>query len=180
MALVGGFKLTSPFLINLNNHKKAVEGKKYVDSNGSVYIGQADGRLLFDQLSASYSKEEIDNFLSDMNAGIQSQITNITNVIAFGTAYAVINVLTTPYVVIPIVGNVKYLVDCTVGNITMNFPSAVTNTALYTVKKVDGSANTIILTPNGTETLDGSATKTIRFQNTSVDIYSDNSDLILE
>lgn len=96
-----------------------------------------------------------------------------------GFAYTVVNVNTTPYTVVPITGVYVYLVDATVGNITFNFPTAVGNTALYTVKKVDATANTVILDPNGAETLDGSATKIIRFQNTSVDIYSDNANLFI-
>lgn len=96
-----------------------------------------------------------------------------------GFGYTVVNVNTTPYAVIPITGVYVYLVDATLGNITVNFPTAVGNTALYTVKKVDSSANTVILDPNGAETLDGQATQTIRFQNTSVDIYSDNANLYI-
>ena len=96
-----------------------------------------------------------------------------------GFGYTVVNVNTTPYAVIPITGVYVYLVDATLGNITVNFPTAVGNTALYTVKKVDGSANTVILDPNGAETLDGQVTQTIRFQNTSVDIYSDNANLYI-
>ena len=96
-----------------------------------------------------------------------------------GFAYTVVNVNTTPYNIVPITGVYVYLVDATGGNITMNFPTAVGNTALYTIKKVDGSANTVILDPSGAQTLDGLATQTIRFQNTSVDIYSDNANLYI-
>jgi hypothetical protein len=96
-----------------------------------------------------------------------------------GFAYTVVNVNTTPYTVVPITGVYVYLVDASGGSITMNFPTAIGNTALYTVKKVDNSANTVVLDPNGAQTLDGQATQTIRFQNTSVDIYSDNVNLYI-
>lgn len=96
-----------------------------------------------------------------------------------GFAYNIVNVNTTPYNIVPVTGVYVYLVDATVGNITVNFPTAVGNTALYTVKKVDNSANTVILDPSGAQTLDGQATQTIRFQNTSVDIYSDNANLYI-
>ena len=96
-----------------------------------------------------------------------------------GFAYTVVNVNTTPYTIVPITGVYVYLVDASGGSITMNFPTAIGNTALYTVKKVDNSANTVILDPNGAQTLDGQATQTIRFQNTSVDIYSDNANLYI-
>lgn len=96
-----------------------------------------------------------------------------------GFAYTVVNVNTTPYTIVPITGVYVYLVDATAGAVTMNFPTAIGNTALYTIKKVDSSANTVILDPNGAQTLDGQATQTIRFQNTSVDIYSDNVNLYI-
>lgn len=94
-------------------------------------------------------------------------------------SYGTILVNVTPYTIIPVTGWNIYLVDATIGNITINFPTAVGSNAVYTIKKTDATANTVILTPNGAETIDGSATKTIRFQNTSVDIYSDNTNLYI-
>ena len=96
-----------------------------------------------------------------------------------GFTYTVVNVNTTPYAVVPITGVYVYLVDASGGAITVKFPTAVGNTALYTVKKIDNSINTVILDPSGVETLDGQVTQTIRFQNTSVDIYSDNVNLYI-
>jgi hypothetical protein len=96
-----------------------------------------------------------------------------------GFAYTIVNVNTTPYNIVPVTGIYVYLVDATAGSITINFPTAVGNTALYTVKKVDASVNTVVLDPNGAQTLDGLSTQTIRFQNTSVDIYSDNANLYI-
>lgn len=91
-----------------------------------------------------------------------------------------VNFAASPYTIVPTDGIHIYQVDCTGGNIIINFPSAVGNTATYGIKKIDSSANTITLTPNGVETIDGSATKTIRFQNTEVDIYSNNSNLFIK
>ena len=118
-------------------------------------------------------------------AAAQNIATNLTDVTISaaggggGFSYTPVAVNTTPYTVAPITGWYMYLVDATAGAITMNFPTAVGNNAVYTVKKVDNSANTVILTPNGAETIDGLATQTIRFQNTSVDIYSDNANLYI-
>lgn len=96
-----------------------------------------------------------------------------------GFAYTVINVNTTPYTILPTSGVYVYLVDATAASITINFPTAIGNTALYTIKKTDSSANTVILDPNGAQTLDGLSTQTIRFQNTSIDVYSDNANLYI-
>jgi hypothetical protein len=96
-----------------------------------------------------------------------------------GFSFTKTTVTTSPYTVIPVSGYNVYLVDTSLGSITMNFPTAVGNTAWYVVKKIDSSANTVVLDPNGAQTLDGQPTQTIRFQNTSVDIYSDNSNLFI-
>jgi hypothetical protein len=96
--------------------------------------------------------------------------------------YAVVNLnfASSPYTVIPITGTYLYNVDCTGGNIVINFPTAVGNTAIYGIKKIDSSVNTITLTPNVIETLDQDTSKTILFQNTQVEIYSDNTNLYLK
>lgn len=98
---------------------------------------------------------------------------------ASGFTYSKTLVNTTPYAIVPTSGYNVYHVDATAGTVTINFPTAVGNTAWYVVKKIDSSANTVVLDPNAAETLDGQTTQTIRFQNTSVDIYSDNSNLFI-
>jgi hypothetical protein len=98
---------------------------------------------------------------------------------ASGFTYSKTLVNTTPYTIVPTSGYNVYHVDATAGTVTINFPTAVGNTAWYVVKKIDSSANTVVLDPNGAQTLDGQTTQTIRFQNTSVDIYSDNSNLFI-
>jgi hypothetical protein len=72
-------------------------------------------------------------------------------------------------------GEVIVLVDATSGNLTVNLPTAVANTAKITVKKIDSSANTVIIDGNTTQTIDGSLTKTIEFQYTSVSLISNGS-----
>jgi hypothetical protein len=57
----------------------------------------------------------------------------------------------------------------------MNLPTAVGNTAKITVKKTDSSANTVVVDANSTQTIDGSLTKTIEFQYTSITLISDNA-----
>lgn len=98
------------------------------------------------------------------------------------SAYTVIPIVfaDSPYTVLPIVNTHIYRVDCSGGNIVLLFPSAVGNVAMYGVKKVDATLNTITLTPNGAETIDGQATQVIKFRNTEVDIFSDNVNLKLK
>lgn len=91
-----------------------------------------------------------------------------------------VNFAASPYTAIPITGITYYQVDCTGGNVIINFPTAVGSSALWGVKKIDSSSNTVTLTPNGAETIDGSATKTIRFQHTEIDIYSNSTNLFIK
>jgi hypothetical protein len=57
------------------------------------------------------------------------------------------------------------LVDATGGAVTINLPAAATATDhVYTVKKVDASANAVTLDGNGAETIDGAATQALGAQ----------------
>lgn len=96
-----------------------------------------------------------------------------------GFSYTTTLVNTTPYAIVPTTGYNVYYVDATAGAIVVDFPTAVGNAAWYIVKKIDSSSNTVTLNPNGAETIDGLSTQVIRFQNTSVDVYSDNSNLLI-
>lgn len=91
-----------------------------------------------------------------------------------------INFSSSPYTVIPTTGTTLYQVDCSDGDVIMNFPTAIGSTAIWGVKKIDSSLNTITLEPFGAQTIDGNANQTILFQNTQVDIYSDNSNLFIK
>lgn len=96
-----------------------------------------------------------------------------------GYSYTDTLVNTTPYNVLPVSGVNVYLVDATAGAITINMPTAVGNNAMYVIKKTDSSSNTVTIVPNGAQTIDGLTSVTIRFQNTSIDIYSDGSNLYI-
>jgi hypothetical protein len=86
---------------------------------------------------------------------------------------------TTPYSITSTFGYNVYYVDATAGAIVIDFPTAVGNAAWYIIKKIDSSLNTVTLNPNGAETIDGLSTQVIKFKNTSVDVYSDNSNLFI-
>lgn len=72
-------------------------------------------------------------------------------------------------------GEVVVLANATSAGITVNLPTAISNTAKIDIKKIDSSVNTVIIDPSGSQTVDGSATKTIEFQNTSVSLVSNGS-----
>jgi hypothetical protein len=110
---------------------------------------------------------------------VVSRIADTLTVTISGSSYTVINISTTPYSVIPTSGLYVYLVDATVGNITINLPTAVGNTAEYEFKKIDATSGTVIVTPNGAELIDGEVNQTILYQNTSFTIISNNSNFYI-
>jgi hypothetical protein len=66
------------------------------------------------------------------------------------------------------------LVDATVGNITLNLPAvAVASGIQFDIKKTDVSANTVIVTANGAETIDGAVTATLTVQYENITIVCD-------
>lgn len=71
-------------------------------------------------------------------------------------------------------GNEVILCNTTSNSITVNLPTAVSNNATYTIKKI-AAANSMIIDPNGTQTIDGSTTITITVENTSLVLVSDGS-----
>jgi hypothetical protein len=75
------------------------------------------------------------------------------------------------------VGN-AYECDCTLGNLVINLPAVVTpqTGTGYTFKKIDSSANTVTINPNGADLIDGvNAAITIGAQNMCVGITNDNA-----
>lgn len=71
-------------------------------------------------------------------------------------------------------------VNATGGNRTITLPPAASNTGrIYIIKKTDASANTVIIDGNGSETIDGAATKVLSAQNEVVTIQSDSANWII-
>jgi hypothetical protein len=71
-------------------------------------------------------------------------------------------------------GLVVILADATAGSVVVNLPTAVGNTARISVKKTDSSANTVVPTASGAETIDGASTASISKQYESIDLVSNN------
>ncbi len=68
------------------------------------------------------------------------------------------------------------LSDATAGEQTVSLPSAVGLTGKkYIIKKIDSSANLVVVEADGSETIDGDATKEIAFQNSAMVIISNGS-----
>jgi hypothetical protein len=101
--------------------------------------------------------------------------------LSFGTpsgssGYTIVNVSTTPHNPAQTSGEHILLVDATAagGPVTINLPTAVGNTAKFTIKKIDSGSDIVTIDGSGGQTIDGDLTKEIEFQWTSMTIVSDN------
>lgn len=72
-------------------------------------------------------------------------------------------------------GEVIILCNYSAGGVLVNLPTAVGNTAKFTIKKIDSSANQVTVDGNGSETIDGDLTQIIQYQWTSIVIVSDGA-----
>ena len=59
------------------------------------------------------------------------------------------------------IGGVLILADAPVGSVTINLPAAASNKDRLLVVKVIEATNNVIVDPSGSETIDGSTTKTL-------------------
>lgn len=66
--------------------------------------------------------------------------------------------------------------DCTLSNITFTLPPAASVTGrIFYIKKIDVTANTLMIAANGAETIDGSNTQTLTSQYQSISIISNGT-----
>jgi hypothetical protein len=77
------------------------------------------------------------------------------------------------------VGLYTYLVDATSGNINVNIPSAIDNSASFIIKKIDSSSNYVQLNGNISETIDGDAEIYLYDQYNFVQIQSDGTNWVI-
>lgn len=68
------------------------------------------------------------------------------------------------------------LANASSNSVGISLPTAAGNKHLYTVKKTDSSANTVVVTTAGSETIDGGASATLRRQYASITLVSDGTD----
>ena len=71
--------------------------------------------------------------------------------------------------------NAIVFVDCTAGNIIVTLPPAAIGSH-FVIKRIDGSANTITVDGDGSETIDNVTTKTLPSQYDAIHIVSDGTE----
>lgn len=108
------------------------------DAQGNFFFFVADGRYDLDFSGAGITPYSVDNI----------EIADITQPVAA--------VSSTPYSAVD--ADRLILVNAAGGNISILLPTAVAQQRIgkvFTIKKTDSSGNTVTVTPNGAETIDG-------------------------
>jgi len=98
----------------------------------------------------------------------------ITNTGGGGSSAYTVVTKTSLYTETATSGEVIILCDTTSGGFTVNLPSAVSNTAKITIKKIAGS-NNLTIDGNGSQTIDGGLTATLVRIYESITLISDNA-----
>jgi len=113
----------------------------------------------------------------NVTAGITGSFSgNGSGLTGVGGGYTVVSVSSTPYNADQTSGDIILLVDAaTAGATTINLPTAVSNAAKFTIKKIDGGTNSVTVDSNGTETIDGGLTATLLIPSASITLISNNS-----
>lgn len=113
-------------------------------------------------------KEVGRNYLADIDIPIP------TAEIEFSTVSTSTNISPTETI-----GLITILCDATSGNITVSLPTAVGSQAAFNIKKIDSSSNTVIIDPNGAQTIDGESTVTIYDDDDFVQVQSDGTNWVI-
>jgi len=156
----GGVGSASDLILNPNGSQKVAIGNKTsanatLDVNGNTVI---TGSL-------------------NVTAGITGSFSgNGSGLTGVGGGYTVVSISSTPYNAVQTSGDIILLVDAaTAGATTINLPTAVSNTAKFTIKKIDGGTNTVTTTASGSQTIDGGATASLLIPSASITLISNNS-----
>lgn len=118
---------------------------------------------------------------STTNLSTSSAIKAYVDSVAIGSAVVAIDDTDSPYA---ITGTEKIIaVDASAGSVVINYPTAVTYSGFAYVHRLDqAGGNTVTLTPNGVETIDGQSTITLNAgispsAGEAVRVYSDGTNL---
>ena len=76
-------------------------------------------------------------------------------------------------------GYVTLLVNASSSAVTLTLPTAAVNAAIYTIKKIDSSTNSVTIDGDSSETIDGAATIVLKDQYNYVQIVSDGTNWVV-
>jgi hypothetical protein len=104
--------------------------------------------------------------------------TELTNVAGGGSSYSTITVTASAHNETATAGTKIILLNTSSNSITVNLPTAISNTAVFIIKK-KSSANSCTIDCFASELIDGGATAVLNRLDESITIYSDNTSWII-
>lgn len=123
----------------------------------------------------SINRDQYEAFLRNDNAAIRQFEALFRDVNALNNAFAYQDVTDSSVDVSSDLGEFYYC-DATAGPITVNLPSLASfDTRIGTIKKTDASGNAVTVTANGSDTIDGAATKVLAAQYDTITIHATSS-----
>jgi len=108
-----------------------------------------------------------------MNNRISTRLAQDVADLRMSTVDTIVSTSASSYEVTATFGYLFVFCDCESNSITINLPTAVDNLAKITIKKTDGTANTVTIDANESEYIDGDLTRVLSNNYESITIISD-------
>lgn len=140
-----------------------------------IILSRGDGAVVQNNTLSSTNAQILIDIIGSVNGNIASYpITNTGLTVGFFLPLTLTNIsgaafytknkafADTPYTLLSEDGYVRW--NAAGGNVVHNLPATTGNGRLVSIKKVDATANTVTITPNGADTIDGAATYVLNAQ----------------
>jgi hypothetical protein len=159
---------------------------RFAETFGNVLVGTAtdnvtDKLQINGSITSTVLKSSIATGTSPLTVASTTLVTNLNadlldgiHASGFVTTPIIVPITAASYTATATSGTTIVLCNTTSNSITVNLPTAAGNTAIYEIKKT-AAANSMILDPASTETIDGNATITVVVENESLTLVSDNT-----
>lgn len=178
--VIGGSTITnSSTILDLQSTSKALILPRV--TNTAAVTTPVNGMTIYDVALNKFRSYENGAWVNTIGGGVSDGDKGDITVSSTGTVWKVdfdvSSVTTTTHNETATSGEKIILIDAATagGTVTVNLPTAVGNKAKIHIKKTDSGSNTIIIDGSGSETIDGSVTFPLYFQNQSLTLVSNGT-----